>query len=655
MDDEIINQNNVVELIYNITSHIDTQFNKLNLIQNYDPDIIGININEKLYQNIYIFKYKLTDIKIFIENISTRYNDESNYELKLAIQFKTNETNYYTHYSLFNFLKEKIKEEHVYIDKTNEEYILHKHLFIIPFHLTSTYGLNWEKFIILLNDYFINLGNVCSVCNTNKDNIYSPNEDNIDFKLCYDMKCQDDFNCQYNPRRELKSYFINMPQKGILIYNLLHSIINSSRRKIIFEMPSFVKQPDLLKTYFNKTDSEYSEFHKYLENIIKYISSSCDSGSSGGSASIDECDDLLDDFILFKNFNIPYKFIKYFFYKLNKYDFQQCDINIKDCTIIETKYITCEDQDTIFKKEINDYAFHGSGLENWFNILVNGLQAGNAAKGTLVNANAYGGGIYVSDTPTYSVHYCASRGIVNDTGKIGTNNDNIVMGIFQVAEKLDTYKKTSSIYVVTNPQQLLLRYLVIINNKGANKTKIAQLIHSNFSSSNIKQIEEKTTLLTLKTTNKRLKKEWDSLYKKQKELNIIIKTDVYNIWNIQFSIDNLESDSNLYIQLKGKEIENIQLEITIPSRYPFEAPFIRVVYPRFKFMTGHITRGGSICMELLTNKGWMPTMSIEMLLVQISNLITTGEAELDPTNWNNKYTITEAKEAFARMIKSHGW
>ena len=678
--DDIIDQDEVVDLIYNISRNVDTEFNKINLIQNYNPAIIGININDKIYQKIYNFKYKLVNINIYIENISHKFNSESNYELHLAISFKTNTNNYYTHYSLLSYLKQQLKTYNdVNFNKSSEQYLLDNEFFIIPFHLTSTYGLDWEQFINKLNLYFINVNNVCSICNINTKNIYSPSENHLNFKICDDPNCEQEFNCQYNPNRNLKLYFINMPQKAILIHNLIHSIINSSRQSIIFKIPNFVNDIQQLKQYFNQPINDTSSdssggstssvtsggssggasssigsgigFNKYLELLIKSIYKNTDIDSS--SETTDMLDNMYNDFTLFKKYRLPYKFIKYFFYKLNKYEFLQCDIKIKHCTIIETKYLTCEDQDTIFKKEINDYAFHGSGLENWFNILVNGLQAGSAAKGTLVNANAYGGGIYISDTPTYSAHYCASRGSSTSLKKIGTTDNSIIMGIFQVADKIATYKKSHSIYVVKDPQQLLLRYLVII--KQSNLHNVASTIHAKFSSTNIKEIEEKTTLLTLKTTNKRLAKEWDRLHKKQKELNITIESIHDNIWNIQFSIKNIRSDSNLYKQLNDKAIQNIQIEITIPTRYPFEAPFIRIVYPRFKFMTGHITRGGSICMELLTNKGWMPTMSIEMLLIQISNLITEGSAELDPSNWNTKYTITEAKEAFARMIKSHGW
>lgn len=39
-----------------------------------------------------------------------------------------------------------------------------------------------------------------------------------------------------------------------------------------------------------------------------------------------------------------------------------------------------------------------------------------------------------------------------------------------------------------------------------------------------------------------------------------------------------------------------------PPNFPFAPPFIRVIRPRFMFRTGHVTIGGSICTEMLTNK-----------------------------------------------------
>lgn len=79
------------------------------------------------------------------------------------------------------------------------------------------------------------------------------------------------------------------------------------------------------------------------------------------------------------------------------------------------------------------------------------------------------------------------------------------------------------------------------------------------------------------------------------------------------------------------------------------------------FPGGHVTIGGAICMELLTNNGWNPTMSLEAVLVSIKAAISS----LDPkparllstqTGQNgDDYNAFEALEAFQRYARTHGW
>lgn len=644
----LLNQESVTDFIYNITSDLIrtkfVDFKKLNLIRTYKSS------SHLDFINIYNFKYKNTNIIIKLQNVSSRSIYESHLEMKLGIYFNNICDNYYTHFSLFNYLKTKLKDL-INFDFDIDDYILKGKCVLIPFYMISTYGFSWHKFMKLLNDFFKYKEERCGICCKSVP-LYSPMTKSFNnFKLCNDECCLETFYHQYNPERGIKSYFTEMPVKGRLIMKLIKSIINSPRRDVVLDIPDFINNWGILIEYFDATSS--TNCKGAFINYIELLCCNDDDSRSKGKLKILETDTCYIDYKLFVRHNVIYKFIKYFFYKLNKYDFLNCDINIPNCNIIETKYLTIEDE-TVFKKEVNDYAFHGSSLENWFNILDNGLQPGSKAKQTLVNANVYGKGIYVSDTPEYSVHYCDSRRDSAVRKKLDNKGNHMIMGIFQVAKRLETYKKSTNIYLVKDPKELILRYLVIIN-KGDNITKIVRSIKSKFSSATIKKIEVGKQSLAKKKGNVRLQKEWDGIVKKQEELNIVVKMADENIWNIDFSCVNLGTDTKIYKQLEEKEITHIQLEITIPDRYPFEAPFVRVVYPRFKFMTGHITRGGSICMELLTNKGWMPTMSIEMLLVQISNLITEGDAELDVTSWDSKYSIEEAKEAFSRMIKSHGW
>jgi len=89
--------------------------------------------------------------------------------------------------------------------------------------------------------------------------------------------------------------------------------------------------------------------------------------------------------------------------------------------------------------------------------------------------------------------------------------------------------------------------------------------------------------------------------------------------------------------------------------YPFSPPFVRVVRPRFKFMTGHVTIGGSICMELLTNSGWRSTNSIESILIQIRAEMVEGGARVEVGSGSHEYTEHEAWDAFYRAARNHGW
>ena len=50
------------------------------------------------------------------------------------------------------------------------------------------------------------------------------------------------------------------------------------------------------------------------------------------------------------------------------------------------------------------------------------------------------------------------------------------------------------------------------------------------------------------------------------------------------------------------------------GNYPFAPPFARVILPRFKFKSGHVTTGGSICMQLLTTSGWTAGIRLVMLV-----------------------------------------
>ncbi|KAH7425414.1 hypothetical protein KP509_11G052900 [Ceratopteris richardii] len=102
---------------------------------------------------------------------------------------------------------------------------------------------------------------------------------------------------------------------------------------------------------------------------------------------------------------------------------------------------------------------------------------------------------------------------------------------------------------------------------------------------------------------------------------------------------------------------SIKLECIFSETYPFSPPFIRVVSPRFSLHTGHVTIGGSICMELLTRSGWSPANTFESVIVQVINAIIEGGGRLDKQAVlaRSEYSEREAREAFNRVARDHGW
>lgn len=96
------------------------------------------------------------------------------------------------------------------------------------------------------------------------------------------------------------------------------------------------------------------------------------------------------------------------------------------------------------------------------------------------------------------------------------------------------------------------------------------------------------------------------------------------------------------------------MDLMFPSDFPLQPPFIRVVRPRFMMHSGHVTIGGSICMEALTPSGWMPTLALENIFVEIRSQMVEGGGRLDVAN-SNEYTQAEAREAFNRVAARYGW
>ncbi|KAF8078632.1 hypothetical protein FPV67DRAFT_1604087 [Lyophyllum atratum] len=110
-----------------------------------------------------------------------------------------------------------------------------------------------------------------------------------------------------------------------------------------------------------------------------------------------------------------------------------------------------------------------------------------------------------------------------------------------------------------------------------------------------------------------------------------------------------------------RNLNSILFEIRFPPTFPNAPPFFRIITPRFlPFIQGgggHVTGGGSICMDLLTSDGWLPSYSIAAVLMQIKLAISNLDprpARLSP-DFERPYSVQEALVGYKRAAATHGW
>lgn len=297
------------------------------------------------------------------------------------------------------------------------------------------------------------------------------------------------------------------------------------------------------------------------------------------------------------------------------------------------KVLNTFEKEEQFKNEIMKYdgktsfLFHGSRMENWYSMIKNGIKVCSGTK-LQVNGAAYGYGIYLSNSIEFSMSY-------SDTG---------IMGVFEVSGNREQYKKTSQIYVVPKESQLILRYFICYD--SINKNNIIKQINDFFST----EIHKKKVVVKKKKaqfSNKRLINEMKHLlgdkFKIGNDINII---------NITLKPDDFDKDLTLYRDLIKYKIPKVELEMIVPKSYPFEPPFVWLKNPVFKNRTGHVTDGGSICVDFLTAAAWSPCLGIQKVTLNITTLLSGGEID---HNTHRKYTYKTATSAFHRVARDHGW
>ena len=180
--------------------------------------------------------------------------------------------------------------------------------------------------------------------------------------------------------------------------------------------------------------------------------------------------------------------------------------------------------------------------------------------------------------------------------------------------------------------------------------------------SKLKALQSKLATSSSSSATKRLLSEFQHLSTSKDCVGISVSFLEDNLYTWLVSLDinkfetpaQLKSDFQLYSNNTHRP-PSLDFEVRFSHNFPFSPPFLRIVRPRFAFHTGHVTVGGSICMQSLTPSGWIPVRTVESVFIEILFNMGEGGARLDLSKLRQDYSLEEAEEAFTRVAKQHNW
>lgn len=249
------------------------------------------------------------------------------------------------------------------------------------------------------------------------------------------------------------------------------------------------------------------------------------------------------------------------------------------------------------------YLFHGSPFHNWHSIIRNGLK-NYSGTNKMTSGAAYGNGMYFSDNLNISSKYSQyHKGkyivgvfeVKKPDSYTDTENKIFINNESKFGDSVrDYYRKSDSIYVVSDEKCARLKYLVVIDNIS-DLTKFGFNLIKHFQACfNIqKDTKMKMNVLALK----RLEREKNSLNKMFP--GIIIETQNQQSWLCTFVSD--DSLKNLIIKF--------------PNDYPISAPELivdsKIKHPNI--IDGHL------CMNELYN--WKMNYCLDMVVLSAFQIL----------------------------------
>ena len=219
-------------------------------------------------------------------------------------------------------------------------------------------------------------------------------------------------------------------------------------------------------------------------------------------------------------------------------------------------------------------------MVSWYIILKNGLR--NLSNTNLMaNGAAYGQGVYLSDSLSFASGY--SRNI---------SNYKRAVGVFLLNDDIEKYKKSNNIFVVPDCSKLILKSLLILDDKESYINDIQKYLIQN-------SLETKVTEVSLnKIKNKRLNKELEML----KKIDYIKNIDIID-----------DKNWEIIIEKKGKEY----MFNFIFNNYPSIAPSI-ILKTKNDRIKSKVVRGENIVdIDIIEPSKWLLTIKLKDIIKNI--------------------------------------
>ncbi len=442
------------------------------------------------------FKYEFVDpnkktnelfgIKISQEEIKKMYNSSNITPSCLEVN-----------YSELYLVKYSIENDKILISSSNS---ISAHLIrIIGIRKISNYvrdGLNLEIKIksqklsqilfeinLLLEDTTLNIMDYCTICGNNLEvkgikKIQSCS--NSECKVHYKNVVSDDKITALNLKDPIVCEFLinimifgSSHQKKDLIFKPIPIIYPLTEQTCTFEKFKKIldEQIALQNLNYEKISNSTNdvELHKKIGSIAYGL---IISAITENYFSISSVKNIFSEITNLCNFNSERRL-----YDSNK--------NIKNISneFDQTAYICFNYSHEIESKfPRKNFLFHGSSIQCWYPIIKNGLKVMSGTEFMTTGA-VHGNGIYFSDSFNYSYSYASNIGCSNVNNSSFNNQTNLInckkniVGIFEILGDISCYKKCENIYVIADEKIILLRYLVIVDNKFCDFQAITNYFH----------------------------------------------------------------------------------------------------------------------------------------------------------------------------------